>query len=360
VVEAAAAWFEAQLKAEAGKSAREYLKSRGVGRETATAFRLGYAPAGRTALKGALTARGVDEKLMVEAGLLVVPEDGGASFDRFRERLMFPITDRGGRVIAFGGRALGEAKAKYLNSPETPLFHKGQLLYNLAEARKPAREVGTILVAEGYMDVIALSMAGFAHAVAPLGTALTEAQIQELWRLAPEPVLCLDGDTAGRRAAYRAAERCLPLLKPGHSLRFAMLPPGEDPDSLIARQGAEAMTKTIAAATPLSVLLWQKETLGHTFSTPERRAGLRNRVRDLARTIREATVREYYLKEFDARLQAMIPAAKPGWGERAQVRPGRGVSDATGRIASPDVLDRRAEEILVLVPLNKPDLIKKS
>src|SRR5690606_15349824 len=218
--------------------ARAYIQKRGLKPETIERFRLGFAPGSRTALKEALLARGLPEPLLVEAGLLIKPEDGGATYDRFRNRIMFPIGDRRGRIIAFGGRALdSDAPAKYLNSPETPLFHKGRNLYNHALAREAARESGTVIVVEGYMDVIALAQAGIDHAVAPLGTALTEEQIALLWRLCAEPILCFDGDAAGQRAAYRAADKALPMLQPGKSLRFAMLTGGKDPDDFVKEFG---------------------------------------------------------------------------------------------------------------------------
>ncbi|MCZ6522639.1 MAG: DNA primase, partial [Alphaproteobacteria bacterium] len=314
-VEAACAWFAAQLGGEAGKAARAYLEERGIDGEASAEFGLGYAPRGRDGLRQALAARGFDEGLIIEAGL-VAKSDEGEVYDRFRDRIIFPIADRRGLNIAFGGRALGEARAKYLNSPETPLFHKGRTLYNLARARAPARQAGTVLVVEGYMDVIALAVAGLGHAVAPLGTALTEAQMEELWRLAPEPVLCLDGDAAGRRAAYRAAERSLPLLKPGHSLLFALLPNGEDPDSLVRRRGVRAMTALVEAAAPLSDMLWAKETASGRLDTPERRAALEQRLLRQVSEIRDETVKQYYRRHFKARLwEAFRERRAPGaWG----------------------------------------------
>src|SRR3546814_3983133 len=188
---------------------------------------------------------------------------------------MFPIGDRRGRIIAFGGRALdADAPAKYLNSPETPLFHKGRNLYNHAIAREAAREAGTVVVVEGYMDVIALAQAGIAHAVAPLGTALTEEQIALLWRLSNEPILCFDGDNAGWRAALRAADRAVPLLEPGQSFRFATLPPGQDPDDLVRGQGRAALDEILATAQPLADILWRRETEARPLDTPERKAAL--------------------------------------------------------------------------------------
>jgi DNA primase len=303
VLDKAATWFTDQLRASQGSSARDYLKTRGVSAAGAASFRLGFAPNARTQLKDALLARDITEAQLIETGLIVKPEDGGASFDRFRNRLMFPILDSRGRVIAFGGRALGEARAKYLNSPETALFHKGRTLYGLFQARQPIREAGTAIVTEGYMDVIALVDGGFSHAVAPLGTALTEEQMGLLWRFAPEPVICLDGDAAGRRAAMAAAERALPLLKPGLSLRFAQLPEGEDPDSLIRSRGAEAMRQVLDAAVPMNELLWWKERRAQPADSPEREAGLRARLEALCREIRDPDIRDAYQRLFRARME---------------------------------------------------------
>jgi DNA primase len=241
VTEAAGKWFQERLRAPDGRIAREYLAGRGVDAQTIARFRLGFAPDGRGALKSALAAQGFPESLMITAGLLVVPEDGRPAYDRFRGRLMFPIEDPRGRVVAFGGRILGDGEPKYLNSPETPLFHKGRQLYGLRHAREILKAPNlagqpSLLVVEGYMDAIAALSVGIA-AVAPLGTALGEDQIALLWRLVAEPVLCFDGDSAGLRAAGRAAERGLPLVKPGFSLSFATLPKGDDPDTLVRCAG---------------------------------------------------------------------------------------------------------------------------
>jgi DNA primase len=351
-LEAAAKWFESQLAGQSGAGPRRYLEGRGVAAETAARFRLGYAPAARTAMKEALLARGLAEPLLVEAGLLVKPEDGGAAYDRFRDRLMFPISDRRGRVIAFGGRALGDGKPKYLNSPETPLFHKGRTLYNLALAREAAREAGTVIVAEGYMDVIALAQAGFAHAVAPLGTALTEEQMEELWRLAAEPILCFDGDAAGLRAAYRAAERCLPLLKPGRSFRFALLSGGQDPDDLVRGGGAAAMAAVLEAAVPLAEMLWRMQAEGRPLDTPERRAAMEKALMDLVGAMRDTTVQGYYRRHFQERLrQAFAPAPRPGGGRPPQ----RGARPAGPAVPPPPPAARR-ERLLLAVALQHPDL----
>lgn len=312
VLELAAGWFESQLAGMQGSAARGYLDQRGVDPGVAGTFRLGLAPDSRVALKQAMLARDVTEAQLIEAGLLIKPEDGGETYDRFRNRLMFPIWDPRERVVAFGGRALGDQRAKYLNSPETNLFHKGSMLYNLPAARAAARESGTVIVTEGYMDVIALHQAGLSHAVAPLGTALTEEQIALLWRLTPEPVLCFDGDVAGQRAAYRAAERVLPLLKPGHSLRFALLPPGEDPDSLIRAEGPQAMTTLIDSAQPLAEVLWRHAVEGRSLDTPERRAGLRQDLRELVGRIGDGTVKAYYGEDIRARLDGLTAQRPAG------------------------------------------------
>jgi len=245
-------------------------------------------------MKQTLLGRGLSERQLIEAGLLIEPDGGGESYDRFRNRLMFPITDASGRVVAFGGRALGNQRAKYLNSPETPIFHKGSLLYNLNNARKPARNENQLTVVEGYMDVIALHQAGMAYVVAPLGTALTELQLKKLWRLVPEPSLCFDGDVAGQRAALRVAERALPLLKPGYSLRFVTLPDGEDPDSLVRSEGSERISELLGQAMPMSEFLWRTRMLARNPDTPEQWAGLRKDIRDLVKQISDGTVKAYY------------------------------------------------------------------
>ncbi|MEX1036592.1 MAG: DNA primase [Sneathiella sp.] len=307
-MELAGKWFTAQLASQAGSGARQYLDRRQVSEEAVSSFRLGFAPNSRTALKEALIARGVSEATLIEGGLIIKPDDGRESYDRFRDRLMFPITDRRGRIIAFGGRALGDAPAKYLNSPETPLFHKGHVLYNMATARQKAFDSGMIIVAEGYMDVIALSDAGFSQSVAPLGTAITEDQLQILWQMVPEPTLCLDGDTAGWRAALRISERALPLLRPGYSLRFALLPEGVDPDDLIRKEGSGAMTRVLENAQPLSEILWRKEVADRPVDTPERKAALEKALYGLCDEMRDPAVQNHYRAFFKDRLwQAFRP-----------------------------------------------------
>jgi DNA primase len=312
VVELAAKFFEATLAARAGAKARGYLADRGIEPKTQLNFRIGYAPPDRFALKEHLGGHGISTDDMIEAGLLVSGEDIPVPYDRFRDRVMFPITDLRGRVIAFGGRALEkDVPAKYLNSPETPLFHKGATLYNGATARAAAHQGAPIIVAEGYVDVIALVTAGYEGAVAPLGTALTEEQLALIWKMTDEPVLCFDGDGAGRRAAYRAVDLALPHIMPGKTLRFALLPEGQDPDDLFRSGGREAIGEVIGAARPLADMLWQRETEAGGFDTPERRAGLDQRIAEVTNLINDPAVRKYYRQDLDARVATLFaPAAR--------------------------------------------------
>ena len=302
IIEAACVFFEDQLRANGSNAARDYLVSRGLNGEAAKQFRIGYAPSGN-ALKDFLTGKNIPLDDMIAAGL-VRPADGERGVrDFFYDRIMFPITDPRGRVVAFGGRGLSpDAKPKYVNTGETSLFSKGQMLYNFAKARPAAIKEQNIVVAEGYMDVIALVRAGFEAAVAPLGTALTEDQLHLLWRVAAEPTLAFDGDEAGLRAAHRAAHLALPHLKAGYSLRFAFLPTGEDPDSFIRASGPSGMRKILDSAEPLGHVLWRAETEGKDFSTPERRAGLERALGEITRAIGDETIADYYRRDFDTRV----------------------------------------------------------
>jgi len=312
IVELAAKFFEATLASRAGAKARGYLADRGLQPATQLKFRLGYAPFERYALKEHLGAQGVGVPDMIEAGLLIAGDDIPVPFDRFRDRVMFPITDFRGRVIAFGGRALGQdAQAKYLNSPETPLFHKGASLYNGAAARAATYQGAQLIAVEGYIDVIAMVTAGYEATVAPLGTALTEEQLSLLWRMADEPVLCFDGDKAGRRAAYRAVDLALPQLRPGKSLGFALLPEGQDPDDLVRSNGREAVAEVITSARPLAEMLWLRETEQGGFDTPERRAAFEARINDVVATIGDETVRRYYRQDLGGRLKRLFEGAEP-------------------------------------------------
>jgi DNA primase len=310
ILEAAAKFYEDRLWSPAGRAAREYLTGRGLEAATIRRFRLGWAPDDRSALRRALAADGA-EPLLVEAGLVHRPAEG-EPFDYFRGRIMFPIGDRAGRIIAFGGRVLGDGQPKYLNSPDTSVFDKGRVLYGWSAARAAVAEGRDPVVVEGYMDVIALHRAGFATAVAPLGTALGEYQLQELWRLGPEPVLCFDGDAAGQRASARALRRALPLLRPGHSLRFARLPSGDDPDTLTRRGGGEAFAQVLAAALPLSQMLWEAELAAGPADTPERRADLDRRLNEHVASIADPVVRNEYRRFVRNRLyEAVRPHRRP-------------------------------------------------
>ncbi len=312
LIEAACRFFEAQLRTPAGRAALDHLRGRGLDDETIARFRLGYAPADGRALLRALGEQGFGEAAVIEAGLARTPEPGAdraapRPYAFFRHRVMFPVGDRRGRVVAFGARKLEGDGPKYLNSPDGPLFHKGQLLFNLSRARMAAGpeavagEAQPVIVAEGYMDVIALARAGFAAAVAPLGTALTEAQILELWRLDRLPILCFDGDEAGRRAAWRAAERVLPLLKPDHSVRVAFMPPGEDPDTLLRTRGRAAMQTVLDEAMPLIDFVWSTIRGETVSSTPEAKAAIPLRLSRLAYTIQDPVIRKLYSRQLHDR-----------------------------------------------------------
>jgi DNA primase len=326
VMELAAKFFAETLASRVGAKARGYLADRAISPATQLQFRLGYASPDRFALKEHLGKLGVSVDDMVETGLLVAGNDIPVPYDRFRDRVMFPITDLRGRVIAFGGRALEkDVPAKYLNSPETPLFHKGDNLYNHHSARKATHGGGALIVVEGYVDVIAMVTAGFTGAVAPLGTALTESQLALLWKMADEPILCFDGDRAGQKAAYRAADLALPFLAPGKSLRFALLPEGQDPDDLARSGGRGAIEEVIAAARPLADMIWSRELEGGNFATPERRAALEARIKELSNGIRDEVVRRYYRDDFAERLQrAFAPeGGRGGFAGRGNFRPGQ-------------------------------------
>jgi DNA primase len=307
IVELAAKFFETTLASRNGARGRGYLLDRGLHAATQLRFRLGYAVSDQYALKEHLGAAKIPVEDMVEAGLLVAGENISVPYDRFRDRVMFPISDWRGRVIAFGGRALDkEVSAKYLNSPETPLFHKGGTLYNIAGARKAAHDGARVIAVEGYVDVIAMVTAGFEGTVAPLGTALTADQLGLMWRMADEPILCFDGDDAGRRAAYRAVDLALPFLKPGKSIKFAQLPDGQDPDDLARSGGRDAIEDVVTGARPLAQILWARESEAGAFDTPERRAALEARIGEVTGTIADETVRRYYRQDFSARLRQLF------------------------------------------------------
>ena len=325
VMELAAGFFQDRLQSGDGARARAYLRERGLSARTIDTFRLGYAPESRNALKEFLAAKGVEKREIEACGLVVHGPDIAVSYDRFRDRIMFPILSSREKVIAFGGRAMRpDALAKYLNSNETELFHKGNVLFNFARARRAlsgADGAGTVIAVEGYMDVIALHQAGIENAVAPLGTALTENQLQLLWRMTSEPVLCFDGDSAGQRAAERAAGVALPLLKPGHSLRFAYLPEGKDPDDLVREGGRQAFEQILRQARPLADTVFEREAGSDDNATPERRAAIEARINQLVQTIGDENVRRHYQQDFRNRLFQRFRGGSPRGGSFV---PGKG------------------------------------
>lgn len=343
-------WFEGQRRQ--SQLAQQYLSQRGLKEETLKLFRVGFAPAGREALKQAMIAKGYSEQQLVQAGMLAVPDDG-RSYDRFRERIMFPIRNVRGQIIAFGGRILPSAPnaatlAKYVNSPETELFKKGEVLYNLDLAKKAARDVGTVVVAEGYLDVIALSQAGITHAVAPLGTALTDRHLALLWKLSPEPIICLDGDEAGRRAMARMAGLALPMLQPSLSLRFAMLPKGEDPDSMIRGHGVGALKECLVRARPLSEALWGTYHAAIDQNTPERKAALEHALLQLTEKIQDKTVRSHYRNFFLNKI----------WPHRMGTKKPQSL---TSRLAAPNLNPlSQTERHLIKLLLLYPDLVHQA
>ena len=371
VCELAAKFFESTLASRNGARGRGYLADRGLASPTQVKFRLGYATQERFALKEHLGAAKIPVEDMIEAGLLVSGEDIAVPYDRFRDRIMFPISDWRGHVIAFGGRALEkDVTAKYLNSPETPLFHKGATLYNIAAARKAAHDGSRVIAVEGYVDVIAMVTAGYEATVAPLGTALTADQLALMWKMNDEPILCFDGDGAGRRAAYRAIDIALPLLKPGKSLKFATLPDGQDPDDLARSGGRDAIEDVLNASQPLAQMLWQRESEQGQSDTPERRAALEARVNEVTATIADETVRRYYKQDFVSRLRAHFAPAdmstrrqngrdsrfgdsrfgdKSRFGDRPRFNNGR-FSNEPARPAGPRAAFARDENYVVVSP----------
>lgn len=328
LMEASCAWFESCLRSPQGAEARAYLDRRGLTEDDVRAFRLGYAPAARSALKGRLADLGFTQQEMARSGMLVSGDDIPVSYDRFRNRLMFPIGGLNGQIVAFGGRALeADQTPKYLNSPETPLFHKGAILYNASRARPVAHDRGFVVVAEGYMDVIAFARAGVGAAVAPLGTALTPEQLKLLWRMADEPILCFDGDGAGQKAACRAVETALPHLAPGKSLRFVFLPEGQDPDDMVRNSGGEALRRALETTRPLIDVLWAKELGAGEWTTPERRAALEKRLESLTQSISDNAIRGHYLRELKQRLYMQWRGPRPQFGGGGA---GRGPARAGG------------------------------
>lgn len=317
VMDMAVGHFRLQLKTGAGAAAREYLAGRGLDEAALERFEIGFAPDAWQGMWDHLKGKGVEDDLILACGLAKPSQKGGRPYDTFRNRIMFPIRDPRGRCIAFGGRAMDpNDNAKYLNSPETELFDKSRTLYHHGPAREAAGKGQPLIVAEGYMDVIALALAGFGASVAPLGTAVTEHQLQMMWRIADEPIIALDGDTAGLRAAHRVIDLALPLLEAGKSLRFAIMPEGQDPDDLLRAKGAPAVQAVLDGALPMVQLLWQRETEGRVFDSPERRAALDKALREKIKLIRDPSIRSHYGQAIkDLRWQLFNPrrdSFKPG------------------------------------------------
>ncbi len=372
-IEAAERFFRLQLNTAAGAGARDYLAGRGLDRGAQERFAIGYAPEARGALTQALTGQGLSLDLLDEAGLVIRPDDGGSPHDRFRHRVIFPIRDARGRTIAFGGRALSStARAKYLNSPETPLFDKGRTLYNHALARAAVGGGAPLVVAEGYMDVIALSEAGFAGAVAPLGTAITETQLRLLWQMSDEPVIALDGDAAGLRAGLRLIDLALPVMVAGQGLRFAALPPGQDPDDLLRAGGRAAMAAVLEGARPMADLIWQAEMEGRTLDSPERRAAFDKALRARLNRIADRSLRAHFADDFRTRRAALFgqrPTAASGNrgalrapGSRRGIAPPAEPSAATrasllARAGDDSVAERLGEAMVLAILSAHPALI---
>ncbi|HEY5289442.1 MAG TPA: DNA primase [Caulobacteraceae bacterium] len=326
-LELAAGRFEAELRRPPGRATRDYLIARGLPESEWARFRIGFAPPGRTALKDYLIAKGAMADDLVAAGLLIAPDGGGSPYDRFRDRIIFPIADGRGRIVSFGGRAMDPAAtAKYLNGPDSPLFDKGRTLFGLSDARRLLHTGGAeaaLVVVEGYMDVIACQRAGVA-AVAAMGTSLTETQMEMLWRLHPEPTLCFDGDRAGMQASSRAIDRALPLLKAGRSFRFAIVTGGKDPDDILRDQGEGALRAQLSATTPFVEALFRRERDSGPLDTPEQRAGLKKRLREAARAIPDGDLAAEYGKALGARYDTLFAAP-------TQARPARGPWRGKGR-----------------------------
>ena len=360
VMEQAVQFYRLQLKTSAAAEARDYLASRGLSEAALTRWEIGFAPAGWQGLWDHLTGKGVKEDLIIDAGLAKPSQKGGKPYDTFRARILFPIRNPRGRPVAFGGRAMDpNDNAKYLNSPETELFDKGRSLFNHGPAREASGKGQPLIVAEGYMDVIALSEAGFGAVVAPLGTAVTEDQLQLLWRINDEPIIALDGDTAGVRAAMRVIDLALPLIEAGKSLRFCLMPEGMDPDDLIRAQGAAAMRAQIEAAIPMVQLLWRREIEGKVFDSPERKAALDRTLREAIKKVRDPSIRNHYAQEINRLRWGLFEGSRrkqSGTSRRFQNKndaPVHATSEAKASVlaASGAPIDEQLREAVILATL---------
>jgi len=364
VMEQAVQFYRLQMKTAGAAQAREYLARRGLDAAALERWQIGFAPPGWQSLWDALSAKGVPGDMIVECGLAKPSQQGKKPYDAFRHRIMFPIRDAQGRAIAFGGRAMDpDDKAKYLNSPETPLFDKGRSLFNFAPAREAAGKGKPLIVAEGYMDVIALSEAGFTATVAPLGTAVTEDQLRLMWRIADEPVIALDGDTAGVRAAMRVIDVALPLLEAGKGLRFCLMPQGMDPDDLLRAQGPGAMQALIEGARPMVDLLWERETEGGAFDSPERRAALDKSLRAAIARIADPHIRSHYGAAIKEKRWALFNpragAAKGrAWQPRGAPQPAASSTRASQLAQGNSTMDEMLREAVILaVLLTHPSIL---
>ena len=358
VTEAACRWFRLQLQTGAAAGARDYLQRRGLDQAAEERFEIGFAPDQRYALTQALKEKGFDESLIVDAGMSAKPDGGGQIYDRFRGRIIFPIRDGQGRCIGFGGRSMDpNARAKYLNSPETPLFDKGRNLYHVAPARSAVAKGKALIVAEGYMDVIALARAGFEGAVAPLGTAITEDQLRLMWRISPEPIIALDGDAAGQRAAQRLIDLALPMTGPGQALRFVVLPAGQDPDDLIKAAGAGAMGALLDNARPLVDLLWAREIEGQVFDSPERKAALDKRLNDAIGKIPDEATRRHYDRELGQKKWALFGGNTGRRGNKAGNNGRKSAPTADMKMNSPLPAEGLLEGASLLICALRPELI---
>jgi len=361
VMEEAVKFFRLQLHTGAALDARNYLSKRGLTPDVLERWQIGFAPDGWQSMWDHLRGKGVEEEMILAVGLAKPSNKGGKPYDTFRNRIMFPIRDSRGRAIAFGGRAMDpNDNAKYLNSPQTEIFDKGRSLYNFAPAREVAGKGKPLIVAEGYMDVLALSEAGFGASVAPLGTAVTEDQLRLLWRLSPEPIIALDGDTAGLRAAYRVIDLALPLIEAGHSLRFALMPQGKDPDDVVRSGGAGAVQELLDASMPMVNLLWRRETEGRVFDSPERKAMLDKTLREKTTQITDAFVRKHYDDAFYQLKRDMYFQARPQRGNwKSQGKPAINQETRNSFLAAAEEREQEIlhESVLLAVLIKSPDIV---
>lgn len=361
VMEEAVQWFRLQLKTSAAGAARDYIAKRGLDQAAVDRWNIGFAPDQRQALFTMLRQKGVAEDLIVDSGVCARADDGSI-YDRFRGRIIFPIRDARGRAISLGGRSMDpNARAKYLNGPETELFDKGRNLFNHGPAREAAGKGQPLVVAEGYMDVIALSEAGFQAAVAPLGTAVTEDQLRLMWRIADEPIIALDGDKAGIRAALRVIDLALPLLEAGKGLRFAVMPAGLDPDDLIKQQGRQAMQSVLDQAQPMVNLLWQRETEGRVFDSPERKAALDKSLRAALKRINDPSIRGHYGEEIKRLRWDLFGQGPRGGATPPRVQRGPWVPGARGAKFQPvaPMASTRASLLALDVEIG-PDILREA